>query len=224
MPTLPDYPNVLRVRTLFDLGTDDSVATTWHFAYTGSAPSNATCATIAAAILAGAVSHLLSSMTSSCSLTGVQVMDLTSPTAGEGESLGTHAGTRSGGPLSAATCMLLNQPFARRYRGGKSRTYWPFGGTDDLTDPQHWEAGAITDFTDSIQLYLDVILAIVESGTTISEWVSISYYSGFNTVGPDLEGRYRYPPKVRSVAIAPDIISTFTVNPKPGTQRRRIAA
>jgi hypothetical protein len=224
MPALPDYPNVLKVRTLFEVGTDATVATTWHFAYTGTAPSNATCTTIAADILAGAVTHLLPAMSGSVNLLGVQVQDLTSATAGFGESLGTHSGTRSGSPLPGSTCVLINQPIDRRYRGGKPRTYWPFGSGADLTDPQAWASAAISDFIDAIQLYLDVILALVVSGTTISDWVSISYYSGFTAVLNPITGRTRDVPKVRSAAIAPDVINTFTVNPKPGSQRRRIAA
>jgi hypothetical protein len=221
MPALPDYPNVLKVVHRFQSGADADVACSWHFGYTGTAPSNSTCDAIAAAVLAGAVTNFLPVMSDDVQLTGVTVQDLTSATAGAGESLGAHTGTRSGGPLPAAACVLINQPIARRYRGGKPRTYWPFGAAGDVASTQDWVSGSLTDFTAAIQLQLDVILAIVESGTTISDWVSISYYEGFTAVLNPITGRTRDVPKVRTAAIAPDVINTFLVNPKVASQRRR---
>jgi hypothetical protein len=76
-------------------------------------------------------------------------------------------------------------------------------------------------FLAGIAQYIDDIIALTHTGTTMGSLVNISDYAGFNTVGPDLEGRFKYPPKLRSVAIAPDVFTGITINPRIGSQRRR---
>lgn len=222
MPPLPSYPNVLRVTTDFSLSNDMDVSTRLHFLWSGTAPDNAVCTTIASDIQALAVTNLLPLMSAAVDLLGIKVVDLTSDTAGAGEFATTHAGTRGAGPyLPAETCALWNQQISRRYRGGKPRSYWPFGLSTDLASPQAWGSGAITDFEVGLNAYFGGIEGITESGTIVGALCSVSYYSGFNTTGPDLEGRYHYPPKVRSVAITPDLVTLVAINPKPASQRRR---
>ena len=97
MPPLVNYAQCLKVRTLMFTGSDIDISATWHFTYTGTAPTDATCAALAAAILAGAVTNLLPLMGGDTGLSGVSVQDLTSPTSGFGESLASHTGSRAGG-------------------------------------------------------------------------------------------------------------------------------
>lgn len=221
MPALPNYPNVLKLRTLFQVGADSGVSTTLHFTYSGTAPANAICDDIAGTWLGSAATNMAPAMETGNALLGATVTDLTTPTSGFGESLATTAGTRGSSPLPAGACVLVNQPFARRYRGGKSRTYWPFGEGGDLVTAQDWNPTAVVDFTDAIQLTLDSVLGVAFGGTTIVSLCSISYYHGFTPVTNPITGRTRDVPTVRSVAIAPDVISTFSINPKVASQRRR---
>jgi|SRR5580704_8226346 hypothetical protein len=221
MPSLPDYANVLKVRFLFTVGGDANVATTWHFKYTGTAPTDATCSAIATTIAAAAVTRLGASLNVNNTFQGASVQDLTSGSAGFGEHLAAVDGSRSGEPVPAATCVLLHQPIARRYRGGKSRTYWPLLGASDLTNPSAWDGSVIaTTQAELIDLQSD-IQSIVDAGCTIGEQVSISYYSGFTAVTNPITGRTRDVPNVRSAAIAPDAILSLACSGAPATQRRR---
>lgn len=221
MPVPPDHPGVLRIKHNWNVGSDLSVGTTLHFTYTGTAPSNAVCATIEADCYALAVTNLVPLLCDDNYLTGVDVTDLTSPSSGNGVHVASQVGTRAGLPLPAATCVLSRFGISRRYRGGKPRQYWPFGVEGDLASPQAWAGGSVTAFLTGLATYIDGVIVIVESGTAISTMVNISNYAGFNTVGPDLEGRFHYPPKLRAVAIAPDPFVGFTVSARPATQRRR---
>jgi len=222
MPVLPDHPGVLRVESLFTVGADANVRCRLHFLYTGSAPTNATCVTIATDIYGFGVTDLVPMLADENNWAGVKVTDLTSPSSGVGEYLTDTAGTRGAGDsLPAEVCVLDNHGITRRYRGGKPRAYWPFGIGSDLTSPSAWSAGAISAFGTARNNYIISIEGLSVAGTVLGSAVSISDYSGFSTVGPDLEGRFRYPPKVRSVAIAPDLITLYGINPKPGSQRRR---
>ena len=222
MPPLCPYPNVLKVRTRFTVASDIDVGTTVHFTYTGPAPTDAQMTTLATAIYGAAVTHLVPVLGSDRHLSGVQVTDLTSPTSGYGEHIADTDGSRAGTPLPAQTCALLNVSIARRYRGGKPRGYWPFGTSLDLpTSGGAWGSTALSDFNTAIGDYLNAIVALPAGAATIVAFCSISYYEGFTTPPVPPGHRAKNPPTPRAVAIAPDVALTFSINPKPATQRRR---
>lgn len=50
-----------------------------------------------------------------------------------------------------------------------------------------------------------------------------SLYSGFLTIGPGVNGKYKYPPKARTTAIL-DTVTGYELNPVVGSQRRRRTA
>jgi hypothetical protein len=221
VPTLPDYPEVLKVRTLFTIGADSSVSTTLHFAYSGPAPTDGVCTALSDDILSFAIAQLPSVLSNQNTIDAVSVQDLTSPTAGYGETTGVTDGTETGAPLPAATCVLASAHIARRYRGGKPRNYWPLGTATDLLNPSAWESASVTAFDTQIAAYINSIVGHSESGTTIGAWVSISYYEGFTAVLNPITGRTRDIPKVRTAAIAPDTVLSMAISPRPATQRRR---
>lgn len=221
MPPLPSQPNVLSVVLGWDVGADASVSTKLHFTYSGTAPANAVCATIATDIYGFAVSDLVPLVHPDNNLTGVIVTDLTSPTSGFGDHLAVTAGSRSGTPLAAGTAVLTNTKIPRRYRGGKPRNYWPFGIAEDLLTPTAWKTASVAAFLAGAAGWVDSVLTIVESGTTIVTMCSISQYAGFTAVTNPITGRTRDVPKVRAAAIPPDLFNGFSVNTKPASQRRR---
>ncbi len=222
MPALPDYPNVLRIDFSFQVGEDLQARCRLHCKWSGTTPSNATCALIATDLTTAFQSKLRSLLSSHNALLAIEVTDLTSPTGGSGSDIATMTGTRGGTALPGMVAALVNQPFARRYRGGKSRTYWPFLVVEDLLTEQHWLAVTITEVDTQFQLFADDVVAISEGGTLLSGgFVSISYYHGFTAVTNPITGRTRDVPLVRAAAIAPDLIEAFNLNSRPGTQRRR---
>jgi hypothetical protein len=192
-----------------------------HFAYTGTAPDDASCASLATSAYASAVTNIVPLLGTESSLHGVEFTDLTSTSSGTGEHIANTTGTRSGSDTPAGAAVLMNIHISRRYRGGKPRVYWPLGTASDIDTPTNWLSGSVTAFLAGIAQYIDDIIALTHTGTTMGSLVNISDYAGFNTVGPDLEGRFKYPPKLRSVAIAPDVFTGITINPRIGSQRRR---
>lgn len=221
MPSPPDHPGVLAIRHFFEVGSDTNVACRLHYTYSGTAPADAACVTIATDVLTSMHTNLLPVMNQDNSIASVSVTDLTSPSSGFGQHFAAANGAVTSQPLPPAACVLLNVRIGRRYRGGKCRTYWPLGSAADLATTLEWAGASVTAFEAAIAQVIDDTIAISTAGTTIGTLVNISNYSGFSTVGPDLEGRFRYPPKVRAVAIAPDPFTGIAVNPKVASQRRR---
>lgn len=221
MPALADQPNVLAVRTTWAQSEGDLLTTKQYFTYTGTAPSNATCIAIATAIRGAAVTDLIPLLSSACAMAQVTVTDLTSPTSGFGEYATETSGSRSGAILPASTCALLSCKVERRYRGGKPRVYFPFGTQPDLQDQQTWNSAFASAFDTGLTNYVAAVKAIVISGTTISQFVNISYYQGFSSVENPVTHRWRNIPTPRAVAIAPDVIIAYGLNLNIGSQRRR---
>ena len=192
-----------------------------HFGYTGTPPSDAVCTSIASDIYTAAVSGLIPLLNTNNNLTGVSVQDLSSSTSGFGEHLAATDGSRAGEPLPAAVATLYSSAIARRYRGGKPRTYWPFGSASDVLNPSAWESAFVSAAQSGLDGYVAAIASLSVSGTILGARVSISYYESFTSVYNPITGRTKNPPKVRTVAIAPDLILSSAVKGSPATQRRR---
>lgn len=224
MPPLPAQPNVLQVKHLFSVGSDLSVSSRLFYVYSGTAPSDATCVAIAGLIYTSVVTNLIPLMCSDNAAIGVSVQDLSSSVGGFGEHVANTAGTRTGIPLPASTCVLMNISIARRYRGGKPRVYWPLGVASDLVSPNQWASTPIASFHSGTSQVIDDTLAISTAGLTMQNMVNISYYQGFTAVLNPITGRTRDVPKVRTAAITPDAFIGTAISAKPGNQRRRIAA
>ena len=222
MPALPPVPNVLKVTTRFNVGSDLSVSTGLHFRYTGTAPTSTTCAAIATSIYNLAVTNLVPSLANANSLTCVDVVDLTSATSGAGSHDAVTAGTDGADPLPAEVCVLMNIAIARRYRGGKPRAYWPLGISTDLQTPQQWGSVSLASFLSHLATYIDGIMVISSSGTTLGTMCSVSYYSGFtvrpNPIVPGVRSKNVSTP--RTVPLVDDFTG-ISINPRPGSQRRR---
>ena len=223
MPPLPAYANVLKVRLRWSVGADVSVSTTFHFAWSGTAPTDADCVTMATDIYGFAVTHLIPACGTETYLTGCDVTDLTSATAGYGEHLASTEGTQGGNVLPANACALVNFGILRRYRGGKPRVYLPFGTYSDVLTPQTWQPTSITSWETLLgEWFADINGVLSVGGCLVGSTVSISYYEGFTAVTNPITGRTRDVPKVRAVAIAPDVIAGLSINPKIASQRRRL--
>ena len=220
MPALPDVANVLKIGVHWIVGGDSQAYDRVYLGYNGSAPTDANCATIAQDINTAAVSHLIPLVFSGTDLTSIDVTDLTSPTSGSGEYAASTAGTRSGAVLPENATTLQNSQIQRRYRGGKPRTYWPFGTDSDLSSPQVWSGSAITAFEAGLAAFYTACAAISVGGCSVGAQVNVSYYKGFTAVVNPITGRTRDVPNVRSAAVI-DTISAISVNEHVASQRRR---
>jgi len=224
VPTLPVHPGVCRVRARFAAGANLDIATAVHFTYTGGPPSIADLIAMATTAYASAVTNLVPRLSVDRNLVGVDIQDLSSALGAYGEYLAVTAGSRGGGTLPASVCVLLNEVIARRYRGGKPRTYWPLGTETDLAGTADWKSASVIDFETGIGDWLTAVAGLTHGTTAFVAGCSISNYHGFTSVQNPVTGRWRNIPTPRAIAIPPDVWTTFAVNPIPGSQRRRLGA
>lgn len=185
-----------------------------HFGYTGTAPSNATCATIAGDISAAWNTNMASLCPSPTSLQSVTVTDLTSTTSGAGQSLTTHAGTRGDDSIPANAAVLVSYPSALRYKGGHPRTYLYVLGNADLTGAAEWTP--VAEVNTKYQAFLTAVTALSVSGCNVNSFCSVRYRGKFLPNG----GPPHY--YLTSPLVNPITISTATARAEMASQRRRI--
>lgn len=219
MPALPSVPNVFRVRLTFSDAADTDVTNTLYFQYTGGPPSAADTSAFASTIF-GAAADFYPLMGTDVTHTGVTVTDLSSASAPEAVATGSDPGTRSGGPLSGGTCAVVSATIARRYRGGKPRSYFPFGVDTDLSTRQTWSTVFVAALQSAYGSFTSSIIGTNHGSTTISNHVNVSYYEGTKVVISPTTGRARNVPQLRTTPVV-DTIVNHNVVAYPGSQRRR---
>jgi hypothetical protein len=219
MPALPNAPGVLRLDHFYTIGEDVFAKTRFFHKYTGAPPNNAQLTTMATAVSGDFATDLSPLMNAGYNMTELIITDLTSPTSAIGSSALIQAGTRAGNSLPAEACIVSRRPIGRRFRGGHSRTYFPFGMSQDLHDAQTWTPAFITAANNGLFAYNAHV------GLRIAAWgvdggaVAVSYYSGF-TVHTGTTGRARNVSTPRAVALVDPVIGG-SVAPGVGSQRRR---
>lgn len=216
MPPLPAVPNVLKV--IVQGNTSEATPITWanilHFQYSGSAPSDTTCNTIAGEISSLWASHMSAEQPSPVVQNVVEVIDLTSATAGTGANETSNAGTRGDDEIPANAAYLVNYPIGRRYRGGHPRSYLIVGGNADFLDAAHWSTAFTAEVMTHWSAFLGGIVGYSSGGCTISSMVNVSYYS--KEINPT-------PPYLRTTPLVDTInLSTMYGSQQMASQRRRI--
>lgn len=185
-----------------------------HFGYTGTAPSNATCATIAGDISTAWNTNMASLCPSPTTLQSVTVTDLTSTSSGEGQSLTVHAGTRGDDSIPANAAVLISYPSAIRYKGGHPRTYLYVLGNSDLTGAAEWTP--ISEVNTKYQAFLTAVATTSVAGCNVNSFCSVRYRGKFLPNG----GPPHY--YLTTPLVNPITISTATARAEMSSQRRRI--
>jgi hypothetical protein len=221
VPALPPVPNVIKHRLHFDVGTDSNAIVLLHSQYLGSPPSNAQMNTFCAAFNSLTSAEWPLYMDTDTLYLGNDAVDLTSPTAGAGSASTSVGGTRTGSKLGASTAVLVSYPISRRYRGGKPRSYLPWGTSDDLGNRNIWDTAVPGQFHTGWSAILSALAAAYPIGAaTFESMVSVSYYGPPNRTVTGSTGRVRTLSTTRVTPLI-DPWSTFNVSPKLGSQRRR---
>jgi hypothetical protein len=219
MPPLANVPGVLKVRLTWEVDGDTTAETIHHVSYTGGPPTSAQCVTMANSILTACNSDFVALMSDDTLVESVQITDLTSATAGQGTSTGSGTvGTRGTALLSPGTAALVNHSISRRYRGGKPRTYFPFGVSGDVTTVGVWSGAFITAVNAAYATWQSAVVGS-GAGCTLTGFVNVSYYSGFTAV-KESSGRYRNVPNPRSTPLV-DPFTGSALATHIGSQRRR---
>lgn len=203
MAPLPPVANCLKVALGWSADNDTGALTILHFRYTGGPPTSAQCVSMAAAFSAAQAARFASLLNEQSSIGECVVTDLTSSTSGQGAGGATVAGTRAGSELSAGTAALVNLHIARRYRGGKGRSYLPLGVAGDITTGRWTSAFETAVFNAYTDFQSDALGVGV--GCTIASPCLASYR---------LNGAARNP------GVTEDVLS-WTTQPLVASQRRR---
>lgn len=220
MAELPLVPFGLKLKLTYTISTDTVNVNTIHFKWNGIAPDNT-------AMIAW-VGQVATSWTTNCaplchpsvSLTETRANDMSKADGGLGVNTGVHAGTRAGTALPAGTCALANYTIQRRYRGGKPRTYLPFGIELDILDGQHWKTTSIASFQTGWQTFCNSIASTPPAGITGMSLAQVSYYKGFEVIhGPT--GRAYNKSTLNSQGPILDPLLSSVINPRFASQRRR---
>lgn len=219
MPALPNVNRVIRVQLLMNVGSDLASQNRFYVQYSGTPPTVANLNTWLTTMVTHWTTRIAPLCTPTVVLVGIEATDLTSTSSAQGFVSASVPGTRAGQGLPAATAVVISQHIARRYRGGKPRVYLPAGAGPDLLTLQTWTAAFIsavaagwTNFMADIQG--DFVPA--GAGPTI---VNVSFFQGFtNKTFPS--GRTRPVPTPRATPVI-DAVTSFTVNGKMASQRRR---
>lgn len=221
MPALPPVPGVFKIRLHYDVGTDANAVTILHVRYVGTPPTSGDCVTFCTTFNGLAAAEWPIYLDTDSSYLGVDITDLTTPTSGTGSDGTTVAGTRSGTKLGAGTAVLTHMPVSRRYRGGKPRSYLPWGTASDLDSRNTWLSGSVTDFHTGWSAILTAIGTAFPVGpATFGSFCSVSYYGPPNRTVTGSTGRVRTISTTRTTPLIDDW-GTFTVSPKVSSQRRR---
>lgn len=179
---LNPVPGVLRV--VLEGFVDTSAANTlWanvlHFTYGGTPPSNTDCAVIANNVANGWAVQIASLCPSPTTLQVVTVTDLSSPSAGEGEFLVLHPGTRGDDSIPANAAVLISYPVQTRYKGGHPRQYLYVLGNADLQGATNWSTAATAEVQTHWRAFLSGVLSSGTGGTTISSFCGVRYKGKF---------------------------------------------
>lgn len=224
MPALPATPSpVIRVKLVGLQGANLDVSVRFYLAYTGTAPTNAQCATFAGNVGTEWAASMAPYTNSDFTATSADVEDVSILSGGTGAGTFTHVGTQSGTPLGGQVASLINFGIARRYRGGKPRVYHPAGSEAGLASINQWSTTQQTNVNAAWTSFINALIGVPWSGGTISGQVNVSYYAGFASYQNPVTMRWKNLNTPRATPVV-DTITSHSLNLLLGTQRRRISA
>jgi hypothetical protein len=212
------------VQCSLDYGQEDGflAGNRFFLSYSGSAPTAANCATLAADIGASWNTNLAPVVHTTWGLHGVDVLDIASDTGASGQDSTVYAGTSSGNVPPAQVAMNVQFKIARRYRGGKPRIYLPPPEFGAIQDPAHWTTGIQGSVATAIAAFFTEIAALSIGAMGSLAHVNLSYYKGFTNL-ENSSGRERAVPTYRTAALV-DSVSGYDVKQEISSQRRRRVA
>jgi hypothetical protein len=225
MPPTPPVDDPTCIKIEFDTSDDAAVLATSRFfcSYSGSAPSVADLNTLATAVSAAWGTHIAGAVNTEYSLTGVKITDLSSDTGAVGVWAGSIAGaTGSSGNLPASACVLINHTIARRYRGGRPRTYLCAGCASDLAGSNTWAEDFRTSTLEGWEGFVAEVQATTGVGITGLAISNISFYESFTAVLNPITGRTKDVSKLRVDGPLVDPITLSSIAVKVASQRRRL--
>ena len=221
VPALPAVHQVLRLVLNWKVGSDLTAITGTFWEYTAGPPSGTDLVALTTHANTEAQTQFKHLHCAETSLLNVRALDLGSATGASGESTGYGAGTRAGTAAPANACVVSTYHIARRYRGGKSRNYWPFGNDTDNRIAQLWGSTLLGEVSLAVAQWRGGIAGFTSGGLQIAHQVNVSYFEKGTWVNDPVTGRPRYIPK-RKEPPHVDPITSSSIGTRIGSQRRRL--
>jgi hypothetical protein len=215
---LPDVP-CLRVRMTGTDNAGNDWGTRFYLSYAGSAPTGANCTTLASDIAGAFATDLAALVVTGTYLTEVDVLDIATDSGLSGQWTGSDEGSRSGNSNPAQVCFNVEYGIARRYRGGKPRSFWPFGSSTDQLNQSMWESATVTAVNSGIEAFFTAVQALSVGAVGALSHVNLSYYKGFTNI-TNSSGRERAVPTYRDTALH-DTVTGYFAKQVMGSQKRR---
>lgn len=221
MPAPVPVAGALKIEFKMGDGSSHEAGSRFFFAYTGAVPNVTDLNTLATDVADTWLTNIGPLVNSAEALHGVIITDLSSDTAAVGTWAGTKNGTSGGsGVVTSAVCVVLNHTIARRYRGGRPRTYIRAGSDSDLLTTNTWTSDFLTAITSGWQAWMAAIEAVSTISITLTNPLNISYISG-STPFTKPSGRVTNLPVYRTTPLKDQITDTVASS-RLGTQRRRL--
>jgi hypothetical protein len=220
---LPDAAGVVKVTLFFTISGKQDILTRFFIHYDGTAPSNSDLNTFCGSIRTQFGTNLKSLLSAAYTLAQVQAVDLSSVTGAIGIDSTQVAGTRAGSVIPASASVVTSYTFARRYRGGHSRAYWPFGVQADMATSDVWGSTFQSSVKTGVDAFFSGVLGAGWSGAGSMTHVNVSYFHGSHVVVNPVTGRARNVPDLRATPLK-DTITSVAVKLPIGSQRRRLRA
>src|ERR1700746_2762063 len=217
---LPPVPGVFKLTMKWGVGGTLQLSTNLHFQYSGSIADATPATALATALRVPAAANIPASLNSGYTVASMEVTDLSVASGPQGTETSVIAGTRSGPVLPLSTAAVANYAISRRYRGGKPRSFVPFGIDTDLASNQVWGSSALSAFNGSWSGFLNGCIGVVGGGATVTHQVNVSYFSGFTNVPYGSPTKYRRVPTPRSSPLV-DVISSSAISAHLGSQPPR---
>lgn len=215
---LPPVPKVLRVdfqQTLASVNVRNRI----FLQYTGTGPAVSDLNTLGATISSQWSSHMASAQNTELTLAAIEITDLTNISAAQTLVTSGVAGTGASSILANGAAAVIRFKIARRYRGGHPRFYLAGLMNTDLTNGSSFTGTFVGNLATAWSAFINGIIATPPAALGTLSHVNVSYFQGFtNKTFPS--GRMHPVPTQRTVPLV-DAVLAYSVNPIPGSQRRR---
>lgn len=223
MTTVPNPASpCLRIRLIYTQADGFEGGSRFYLSYTGSAPTGAACVSIATGVANAWNTDIAGLVNVDWTLTGVDVIDITTSSGASGVVTVSHPGTRGGTPLPAQVSTNVEFNIARRYRGGKPRMFFPPPDTADTLNPSTFNSTFVSGMNGAVGSFFADVVTNSTPYVGSPEIVLLSYYHGFTNI-TNSSGRTRAVPTYKSTATL-DFVESYSTKARMGSQKRRRSA
>lgn len=198
-------------------------ALVWHFKYDGNTTNwtQSEVSSLAASLRQAWANHAAALCPLTTHLTSVTTTDIGSTSPAVGQDATNVPGTASGAGIeNASICAMMNFHINVRYKGGHPRSYLPWGILTSLANEFTWSTAFQTAANQAIAgMINDVRANMPPRGSSQVSQVCPRYV--YTVVNDPVHQKYvRQRTGLKSV----DVVTTYSLNPTFGVQRRRLKA